>query len=127
MITTNRCKMAFVLSTMFVLAACGQQTAQKPVTVEVTPAPLSIVTPDRLPQGFLGIAYSLTFEAQGGLAPYTWVVISGTLTPGWTLSKEGILSGIATQTGSFNFVIEVTDSAGITARLEVRFRQRNGA
>ena len=50
-------------------------------------------------------------NASGGQTPYRWTLASGTLPPGLTLSSTGTVIGMPSQTGSFNFVAEVSDSA----------------
>lgn len=66
------------------------------------------------PGGEVGDAYSYSFISLEGLAPYTYVLESGTLPAGLTLSSAGVLSGIPTTEASYSFVIRVTDVAGIT-------------
>jgi hypothetical protein len=66
-----------------------------------------------LPSATLDIAYSVAFTAAGGSGSgYTFLLLSGTLPPGLTLSG-GVLSGTpSTVIGSpFSFTIQVTDSA----------------
>lgn len=71
--------------------------------------PLEITTTS-LPDGEADQAYSQTLEVTGGIPPYTWIVESGDLPTGLSLSSEGVLSGTPTEGGSFSFVAEVTDS-----------------
>jgi len=47
--------------------------------------------------------------ASGGTAPYTWFVYKGSLPPGLNLSTNGLLSGVPTAAGAFNFSIEAAD------------------
>ncbi|HEY1128618.1 MAG TPA: putative Ig domain-containing protein [Roseateles sp.] len=68
-----------------------------------------------LPMGSLttpaiGTAYSQTFTASGGAAPYGYVVSAGTLPAGLTLSAAGVLSGTPTAAGNFNFTVQATDA-----------------
>lgn len=63
--------------------------------------------------GTIGVAYSETISAQGGTAPYTFAVTSGSLPTGLSLNTStGIISGTPTAAGSFTFNIEVTDTNG---------------
>lgn len=49
--------------------------------------------------------------AIGGTGPYSWSIASGSLPPGLTLDGAGgQLSGTPTQLGTYNFVVQVTDS-----------------
>ena len=72
--------------------------------------PLSI-TCGSPPAGTVGVAYSHTFPASGGTAPYTFAIIAGALPGGLSLNAvTGIVSGIPTVAGVFGFTIQVTDS-----------------
>jgi trimeric autotransporter adhesin len=70
-----------------------------------------------LPGGSTGTSYLQTLNATGGTQPYSWSLASGTLPPGLTLSAAGVISGIPTSSGAFNFTIRVTDAASATATL----------
>jgi hypothetical protein len=66
------------------------------------------------PSGTECVAYTHTFEAAGGTAPYSWST-AGTLPPGLTLSAvTGVLSGSPTASGTYSFTIRVTDAAAAT-------------
>src|SRR6185295_19460891 len=58
---------------------------------------------------------SQTLTASGGTAPYTWSVTAGALPGGLQLSAGGSISGTPTATGSFNFTVQVADSAAVKA------------
>ena len=72
--------------------------------------PVSIITTSSLPAGAPGIAYSQTLAATGGVTPYSWAVIAGSLPAGLTLTGATI-SGTPTTGGSSNFTIRVADSS----------------
>jgi hypothetical protein len=65
--------------------------------------------PNSLPPATQGAAYSVTITAIGGTAPYTFVVSSGTLPAGLTLTTTGVLSGTPTASGTPPFQIQATD------------------
>jgi hypothetical protein len=67
-----------------------------------------------LPGGIVGVGYSQQLAAAGGTTPYAWVVSSGTLPPGLSLSSTGVLSGTPTTAGSVTFTVRVTDAASRT-------------
>ena len=67
------------------------------------------VTPPSLPNGTQGVAYSQTFGASGGTAPYTFARTAGSLPTGLTLTSGGVLSGTPTASGIFNFDVQATD------------------
>src|SRR5665213_252689 len=75
------------------------------------------ISPTSLPNGTNGVPYpTITFSATGGAfaPPYMWSAPSG-LPPGLTLSSGGTLSGTPTQSGTFDFIIELTDTASRSA------------
>jgi len=85
--------------------------------------PLSIITQSTLPPGRVGVPYSQALGATGGVTPYRrWVLAPGSpaLPPGIGLTSPGgfltgLLTGVPISPGNYSFVIEVTDSAGVTA------------
>jgi large repetitive protein len=69
-----------------------------------------------LPAGTGGVAYSQTFTASNGIAPYTYAVSAGALPAGLTFNTgTGALTGIPTAVGAFTFSIRATDSTTGTA------------
>jgi uncharacterized protein (TIGR03437 family) len=95
--------------------AFGQQG---PVWLAVAASPpatnntvLTITSPTPLPNGAVGAAYSFSFAADGGLAPYAWSVASGALPAGLNLGPSGSLTGTPTGAGQFAFTTLVTDYA----------------
>jgi len=80
-------------------------------TLTVQPVPVKIITTS-LPGGTVGVAYSATLAASGGISPYTWSLIgSGALPGGLSLSTGGGITGTPTSSGIFNFVVQAADSA----------------
>lgn len=86
-------------------------TASAQLSITIAPAvPLSITTTS-LPSGNAGTAYSATLTAAGGVYPYTWAIISGTLPPGLGLNPStGVISGTPTTVGTSNFTVQAADS-----------------
>src|SRR5262249_18682693 len=90
-----------------------QNTATKALTLIVSS--LAITTASPPPSASAGVNYTLTLAASGATAPLTWTLDSGTLPTGLTLNAStGGLSGTPQGTGTFTFVIRVTDSAKAT-------------
>lgn len=86
------------------------QTGARAYAVQVA-APTIVVTPATLPSPAQGLAYSATFSASGGVAPYSFSA-TGTLPPGLSLTTGGVLSGTPTAPGTSTFTVLATDSSG---------------
>lgn len=63
--------------------------------------------------GSLNVDYNQPLSVTGGIPGYTWTKTIGSLPPGLQLSTTGIISGIPTAIGAFNFVVQVKDSANV--------------
>jgi hypothetical protein len=86
-------------------------TASQAITVTVNPPPALTITTSSLPSALVGVAYSQTLHATGGVPSYSWSVTAGSLPQGLTLSSAGVISGTPTGTaGTSNFTVTVTDS-----------------
>jgi hypothetical protein len=83
------------------------------LSIRIAPAPLRITTTS-LPGATRGTPYSATLAATGGTTPYSWSVISGFLPFGLSLSKSGVISGKAYFSGTYSFIVKVTDSSSPT-------------
>ncbi len=84
-------------------------TGSHSFTVNITAAPLAVST-SSLGDGFLGVAYSSSVAATGGVPPYTWTF--GGLPDGVAGSSGGVLSGTPTKPGAFQVTASVADSKG---------------
>ncbi|WP_180977433.1 putative Ig domain-containing protein [Janthinobacterium sp. ROICE36] len=73
-------------------------------------APTISVTPATLPAAIVATAYSQQLSASGGVAPYAYTVLSGSLPAGLTLSSSGLLSGTPTAAGSFTLTVQAADA-----------------
>ncbi len=74
------------------------------------PAPLTIRT-QSLPNARLRQSYQFALQADGGILPLKWTLVSGDLPPGLKLGSDGILRGVPSNAGDFSFVIQVEDNA----------------
>jgi hypothetical protein len=89
------------------------------------PSAIFFIATTSLPTGAVstgGGTYTASLQADGGIAPYTWELVvfvvvpipTNALPPGLTLSPSGVISGMPTAAGTYNFVVEVQDSGGLT-------------
>jgi len=96
--------LAFIAACLaVVLPGCGKGAV--PITINALN-----VTTTTLPPAVINKAYNATLVSNGGLGPYTWAIITGTLPNGITMSSSGVFSGSASSTGSNDITVQVTDS-----------------
>ena len=74
---------------------------------------LLTVTTTSLPNGVVGLPYSVSLIAGGGLQPYAWSVLTGALPAGLSLAADGTLSGTPTVAGNASFTVQVVDSSSV--------------
>ena len=92
-------------------SATTPDVATEPLSIEVQPAPPLAITTTGPLSGTQGSYYDSSLTAIGGVSPYTWSIVSGSLPAGLALDSYGDLYGTPTGSGSSNFTVEVTDSA----------------
>ena len=95
-----------------ILTSCGGGSGTVPPPPPPPPAPVQITSPAP-PSGTLNVSYpGFPLTASGGKPSYTWTWQPKTgevLPPGLTLSN-GTISGLPTQAGAYDVVINVADS-----------------
>ncbi|MBI3469927.1 MAG: putative Ig domain-containing protein [Candidatus Solibacter usitatus] len=91
-----------------------------PVSLQVVAA--LALSPTTLPNGSVGTSYSQPVTGSGGIPPYTLRLSSGSLPTGVSLQTTQTptttaysLTGNPTAAGTFNFTLQLTDSAGNTS------------
>jgi len=89
-------------------------SAEAPVITPTVAPRLSVGTTD-MPEATVGVPYSRTLVANGGKADYAWIIDSGSLPAGLTLSQSGSVAGTPTTAGTSVFVVRVTDSESSSA------------
>ncbi len=72
--------------------------------------PLNINQAGALPDGYHNHDYTETFDTSDGYGTLTWTLVGGNLPPGLTLSTDGVISGFATNPGTWTFTVQVADS-----------------
>jgi hypothetical protein len=91
-------------------------TATAPLSITINAA--LVVTTTSIPNGSVGTQYNATVNASGGLQPYSWNILSGSLPPGLSPNNNNNslnISGTPTTAGSYPFTVQVTDNQGDTA------------
>ena len=94
----------------------GISASAATMTFTVGALPPAVATASPLPTGTVGLAYSQTLAATGGVPPYAWAVTTGSLPAGLTLSGGGVLSGTAAAAGTASFTVQATgaNAAAVT-------------
>jgi Putative Ig domain len=94
-----------------------QQAPPSPAQFSITIQPLQplqITTQPPLTTGSTATGYSVSLNASGGVAPYTWTVVQGQLPAGLTLSSNpngtATISGTPVLVGTSTFTVQVADS-----------------
>lgn len=92
----------------------ANQSVTRTFTLTVTAA-LQIPISSSLPHAIAGKAYSQQLVATGGSGSgYLWTITSGNLPIGMALTPVGVVSGVATVSGTATFTVRVQDSAART-------------
>jgi len=103
----------FTLSAIDARFCIGSQDYTIIVNPEGCPAISISLDVDKLPNASSGIPYEETLSADGGEAPYTWVISAGAMPLGLALDPEtGIISGYPAADDVFNFAVTVQDVNG---------------
>lgn len=95
----------------------SQSPWSDPIAFQVQNISELFIETDSLPNGTVDSEYAVKVDASGGLLPYNWEIISGSLPPGLDtdFSYENNVSlgitGSPTEIGTFEFTLEVTDSS----------------
>jgi hypothetical protein len=80
-------------------------TGSRGYVVSVACATLTF-SPAALPDGTKSVAYHQTLSVSPA-GNYTFSLLLGSLPPGFTLNSAAVISGITTQTGTYNFTVKV--------------------
>ncbi len=87
------------------MTLCGDPT--------LTPSGYTLprITTTELTNAMLNEGYSVSIQAEGGIPPYTWEVVTGTCPDGITIDETtGVLSGTPCVIGDFDFMVRIDDA-----------------
>jgi uncharacterized protein (TIGR03437 family) len=93
----------------------GGITVSGTFSLTVTAPAFLSVSGSSLSNGTVGMPYSDTLNATGGVPPYSWSITAGTLPNGLASSASGTISGNPMAAGTYSFSAQVTDASGATA------------
>jgi hypothetical protein len=109
--------------TVIVSNSAGNATSNAAMlTVSASPSgvPLQIAT-SSLPLTEVGIQFQAVLSATGGVQPYRWSVVSGSLPAALSLNPNtGTLSGTPSQEGQFDFSVQASDSSSPNPQTAVK-------
>jgi hypothetical protein len=95
------------------VAVSGALPSVTSTSFNVTCPPITL-GPATLADGTSGILYSQALNASGGVAPYTFLVTTGTAPAGLALTPAGLLAGTPSAGGITTFTVTATDANGCT-------------
>ena len=102
--------------TVQVVDSSGTSNNTKTASCGITIQPALSLTCASATTGQVGVAYSSSLAASGGVGPYTYSIPTGSLPAGLTLNTStGAITGTPTAYGTFSFTAQVTDSSGLSA------------
>ncbi|MFO7889802.1 MAG: Ig domain-containing protein [bacterium] len=88
----------------------------KSFSLTINASSFTITTSSPLPDGEVDFWYETNVNASGGVLPYEWVVVDGSLPPGLYLegNADGSVTIVDTPTaaGTYEFTLEVIDDSG---------------
>ncbi|GAB3707632.1 fibronectin type III domain-containing protein [Spirosoma flavus] len=96
----------------YTVSATNAQGCTNAQTISITSKTLIVVSNPTANTTTIGATFSQTFTASGTVSPYSFSLASGSLPPGLSLSATGILSGTATQSGSYSLAVMAGDTNG---------------
>src|SRR6202008_2461938 len=71
------------------------------------PPPLHVQCPGPAGNGNVGQYYTSAFTGTGGVPPYTFSIVSGSLPPGLSMTSSGAVTGVPTTQGNYSLSLQV--------------------
>ncbi|WP_395742930.1 beta strand repeat-containing protein [Prosthecobacter sp.] len=104
--TSNGTGVSVTIRTTDANGCQGSSVVSIKICPVITQSPASPAAP------VIGVAYSQTITASGGVSPYTFTLASGSLPSGLSLSSSGTLSGTTTSSATATFSLKATAADG---------------
>src|SRR5438045_6734341 len=126
----NTQQIGLVLVTLCVVMAGSMAQAGRVHwrTRNLLAATSTLTVSTNLPQGMVGLAYSGSIVATGGVSPYKFSVVDGSLQSGLYLNgTTGAVTGNPTAATTKYFWVHVTDAQGATAKVHAQIVIVNAA
>src|ERR1035438_9912611 len=98
------------------VTATSVSDPSKSASLQITVNPLPFITTlfPGLPPASAAVPYNITIAVSGGTPPFTWVIGDGTVPAGLSFNTSaGTISGTPTQGGTWWFLVQATDAAGV--------------
>src|ERR1700693_3786517 len=100
----------FLLALITITTGCASLNAGG--SGSTTPTNQAIAISAHLPPATVGSSYNAVLAVSGGTAPYSFAIRAGQLPPGLTMnSTSGSISGQPKLSGSYAFMISVSDNS----------------
>ncbi len=77
--------------------------------------PIALDPPLSVPNSSENASYSQTFTVTGSVESFSFIISSGTIPPGLSLSSGGVLSGTTTTLGTYTFTVTAVRGNGCSA------------
>jgi uncharacterized repeat protein (TIGR01451 family) len=95
-----------------ITATAGSCSGSRTYTVAIVCPTITISPASPLPSGMAGVVYLQTLNITPA-GSYTFSVVTGSLPSGLTLNTStGVISGLPTVTGTYNFTVKAQDGSG---------------
>ena len=96
---------------MFIVVDSHSNRATATLTLSMASPSVRISAFATLPDGVVGVGYSGSVGAIGGVSPVTFSIARGAVPPGLSFLNSGVLTGTPTTVGRYSFTVTATDAS----------------
>jgi hypothetical protein len=93
-----------------ILCYCLLFAATMVYAQKTSPSDSVSISTKALPKASLWEPYLANLQASGGIEPYHWHVVAGSVPRGFVLNEGGTLTGVLDEPGEYEFTVLVTDN-----------------